>query len=147
MDRQKHPCPTSSAHDNYLANSHKLPDIQYKWNNKIGCIDVAFQQNKDGNMVAFQKKITKYSSSTLTIPGTRDNSTTKFDIIIPLIINYDGTIFEESMKLLVTHHKELTLVFLTKSALQAIIRYHSRAKAHYTYLIQNAIADGRFNSS
>ena len=86
MDRQKHPCPTSAAHGNLIADSNKLPDIQYQsGGNKKGCIDVAFREDYSENAKAFRGKLKKYPEFTPTIP---------------VIINYDGTVFEDSMKLL-----------------------------------------------
>ncbi|CAL6052435.1 Hypothetical_protein [Hexamita inflata] len=59
--------------------------------------------------------------------------------VIPLVLRYNGTVYEKSMNMLTTFMPEITDSFLSKHYCLAVARANEEAKLHYTSLITNAL--------
>ncbi|CAL6006572.1 Reverse_transcriptase (RNA-dependent DNA polymerase) [Hexamita inflata] len=78
---------------------------------------------------AFKGKILKYG-------GTYGDNR-----VIPLVLRYNGTVYEKSMNLLTKYLPEITDSFLSKHCCLAVARANEEAKLRYTSLITNALHD------
>ncbi|CAL6041333.1 Hypothetical_protein [Hexamita inflata] len=78
---------------------------------------------------AFKGKILKYG-------GTYGDNR-----VIPLVLRYNGTVYEKSMYLLTKYLPEITDSFLSKHCCLAVARANEEAKLRYTSLITNALHD------
>ncbi|CAL6054739.1 Putative_reverse transcriptase/endonuclease [Hexamita inflata] len=129
IDHHRHPRPVDKAHGN-LPSSDKLekPDIEFQYKNATFVLDVTFAV--EANICnAFKGKILKYG-------GTYGDNR-----VIPLVLRYNGTVYEKSMNMLTTFLPEITDSFLSKHCCLAVARANEEAKLHYTSLITNALHD------
>ncbi|CAL6041941.1 Hypothetical_protein [Hexamita inflata] len=62
--------------------------------------------------------------------------------VIPLVLRYNGTVYEKSMNMLTTFLPEITDSFLSKHCCLAVARANEEAKLRYTSLITNALHEG-----
>ncbi|CAL6036860.1 Reverse_transcriptase (RNA-dependent DNA polymerase) [Hexamita inflata] len=102
IDHHRHPRPVDKAHGN-LPVSDKLekPDIEFQYKNATYVLDVTFAA--EANICnAFKGKILKYG-------GTYGDNR-----VIPLVLRYNGTVYEKSMNMLTTFLPEITDSFLSK---------------------------------
>ncbi|CAL6051963.1 Reverse_transcriptase/endonuclease [Hexamita inflata] len=130
IDHHRHPRPVDKAHGN-LPSSDKLekPDIEFQYQNATYVLDVTFAV--EANICnAFKGKILKYG-------GTYGDNR-----VIPLVLRYNGTVYEKSMNMLTTFLPEITDSFLSKHCCLAVARANEEAKLHYTSLITNALHEG-----
>ncbi|CAL5974356.1 Reverse_transcriptase (RNA-dependent DNA polymerase) [Hexamita inflata] len=130
IDHHRHPRPVDKAHGN-LPVSDKLekPDIEFQYKNATYVLDVTFAV--EANICnAFKGKILKYG-------GTYGDNR-----VIPLVLRYNGTVYEKSMNMLTTFLPEITDSFLSKHCCLAVARANEEAKLHYTSLITNALHEG-----
>ncbi|CAL5980885.1 Reverse_transcriptase/endonuclease [Hexamita inflata] len=130
IDHHRHPRPVDKAHGN-LPSSDKLekPDIEFQYKNATYVLDVTFAV--EANICnAFKGKILKYG-------GTYGDNR-----VIPLVLRYNGTVYEKSMNMLTTFLPEITDSFLSKHCCLAVARANEEAKLHYTSLITNALHEG-----
>ncbi|CAL5979588.1 Putative_reverse transcriptase/endonuclease [Hexamita inflata] len=96
IDHHRHPRPVDKAHGN-LPSSDKLekPDIEFQYKNATYVLDVTFAV--EANICnAFRGKILKYG-------GTYGDNR-----VIPLVLRYNGTVYEKSMNLLTKYLPEIT---------------------------------------
>ncbi|CAL6041449.1 Reverse_transcriptase (RNA-dependent DNA polymerase) [Hexamita inflata] len=129
IDHHRHPRPVDKAHGN-LPVSDKLekPDIEFQYKNATYVLDVTFAV--EANICnAFKGKILKYG-------GTYGDNR-----VIPLVLRYNGTVYEKSMNLLTKYLPEITDSFLSKHCCLAVARANEEAKLRYTSLITNALHD------
>ncbi|CAL6087886.1 Reverse_transcriptase (RNA-dependent DNA polymerase) [Hexamita inflata] len=129
IDHHRHPRPVDKAHGN-LPSSDKLekPDIEFQYQNATYVLDVTFAV--EANICnAFKGKILKYG-------GTYSDNR-----VIPLVLRYNGTVYEKSMNLLTKYLPEITDSFLSKHCCLAVARANEEAKLRYTSLITNALHD------
>ncbi|CAL6112291.1 Putative_reverse transcriptase/endonuclease [Hexamita inflata] len=118
-----HPRPVDKAHGN-LPQSDKLekPDIEFQYATYV--LDVTFVV--EANICnTFKGKILKYG-------GTYGDNR-----MIPLVLRYNGTVYEKSMNMLTTFLPEITDSFLSKHCF-AVARQR-RGQLHYTSLITNTL--------
>ncbi|CAL6074750.1 Putative_reverse transcriptase/endonuclease [Hexamita inflata] len=102
------------------------PDIEFQYKNATYVLDVTFAV--EANICnAFKGKILKYG-------GTYDDNR-----VIPLVLRYNGTVYEKSMNLLTKYLPEITDSFLSKYCCLAVARANEEAKLRYTSLITNAL--------
>ncbi|CAL6053906.1 Putative_reverse transcriptase/endonuclease [Hexamita inflata] len=123
IDHHRHPCPVDKAHGN-LPSSDILekPDIEFQYQNATYVLDVTFAV--EANICnAFKGKILKYG-------GTYGDNR-----VIPLVLRYNGTVYEKSMNLLTKYLLEITDSFLSKHCCLAVVRANEEAKLRYTSLI------------
>ncbi|CAL6047489.1 Reverse_transcriptase (RNA-dependent DNA polymerase) [Hexamita inflata] len=120
IDHHRHPRPVDKAHGN-LPSSDKLekPDIEFQYQNATYVLDVTFAI--EANICnAFKGKILKYG-------GTYGDNR-----VIPLVLRYNGTVYEKSMNLLTKYLPEITDSFLSKHCCLAVARANEEAKLRYT---------------
>ncbi|CAL6003946.1 Putative_reverse transcriptase/endonuclease [Hexamita inflata] len=109
----------------YPSDKLEKPDIEFQYKNATYVLDVTFAV--EANICnAFKGKILKYG-------GTYGDNR-----VIPLVLRYNGTVYEKSMNLLTKRYlPEITDSFLSKHCCLAVARANEEAKLHYTSVITN----------
>lgn len=114
------------------------PDITFVLDGQEYVIDVTFCKLKNVQQSAFDEKIRKYS-----VMGTDGKALYPRDRIVPIVINYRGTVFQQSKDLLKDFLPEIDIMELQAATVKEIVRSSFHAYNKYTRIAQRQIVEGK----